>query len=104
MTPNNIRGDTELWRFPPFTLTAEEKREVVATVMQMAVLAMFRTHVYFFGGHTYKQSTGGSIGLRSTCAVARITMSHWDAKWANATCHMRKQSDIWTMDVWHCFH
>ena len=29
----------------------------------------------------FLQRVGGPIGLRSTCAVARITMSYWDKKW-----------------------
>ena len=27
------------------------------------------------------QKAGGPIGLRSTCAIARITMNEWDHKW-----------------------
>ena len=39
------------------------------------------THVYTFDGEIFLQKAGGPIGLRSTCAVARITMSTWDARW-----------------------
>jgi hypothetical protein len=44
---------------------------------------MMNTHVYSFDGEMYLQTAGGPIGLRSMCAVARITMSTWDARWKN---------------------
>ena len=58
-----------------------EKRQIVATVIQIGVLTMMGTHVYSFDGNLFLQKAGGPIGLRSTCAVARITMSEWDARW-----------------------
>ena len=39
--------------------------------------------MYSFDGEMSLQTAGGPIGLRSTCAVARITMSTWDARWKN---------------------
>ena len=39
------------------------------------------THIYSFGGRCYKQREGGPIGLRSTCALARVAMARWDCKW-----------------------
>ena len=53
---------------------------VVATIMKIAVLVLFRTHVYEFGGKFYLQKRGGPIGLRSTCAIARLVMIWWDEK------------------------
>ena len=34
-----------------------------------------------FGGEFYRQTSGRPIGLRSTCAVARLVMKVWDDKW-----------------------
>ena len=31
-------------------------------------------------GLVYRQTEGGPIGLRSTCAVARVVMARWDIK------------------------
>jgi len=31
-------------------------------------------HYYTFGGKTFHQTRGGPIGLRGTCAVARVAM------------------------------
>ena len=54
---------------------------IVATVVRIGVLVMMNTHVYAFNGQNYLQTAGGPIGLRSTCAVAQITMNKWDEKW-----------------------
>ena len=51
-----------------------------AEVMRLAVENMFSTHCYRFGGKMYRQTEGGPIGLRSTCAVARVVMARWDIK------------------------
>ena len=42
---------------------------------------MFRNHYYTFGGKLYHQEEVGPIGLRDTCAVARICMHVIDRKW-----------------------
>ena len=75
------RGDQEQWFFPQVELTQVEKDEILATVVKIAARKMFETHIYSFGGKRYKQSGGGRIGLRSTCAVARVAMSAWDNEW-----------------------
>jgi hypothetical protein len=62
-------------------LTDYEKRLVVATVVKIGVLVMMNTHVYTWNGQPYLQKAGGPIGLRSTCAVARVVMNEWDARW-----------------------
>ena len=75
------RGDTEQWRFPSVTLTAREKLLVVAEVIKICTEVMFNNHLYTFGGKIFKQKKGGPIGLRGTCAIARLTMSYWDRMW-----------------------
>ena len=70
-------GDQEQWVFPKVELTDREKRLIIATVMKIAVLVLFKSHVYTFGGKFYLQKHGGPIGLRSTCAIARIVMLDW---------------------------
>ena len=71
-------GDQEQWKFPRVTLTEREKRLIIATVMRIAVLTLFQTHTYSFGGKYYLQKEGGPIGLRSTCCIARLVMLWWD--------------------------
>ena len=46
-------GDQEQWKFPRVTLTQREKRLIVATVMRIAVLTLFRTHNYTIGRRAY---------------------------------------------------
>ena len=54
---------------------------IVATIVQIGVLTMFNTHVYSFNVELFFQKAGGPLCLRSTCAVARVTMNEWDARW-----------------------
>ena len=77
------RGDQEQWVFPNVKLSMEEKRMVVATVIQLATEAMFRYHFYEFGGKRYQQMGGGPIGLRGTCTLARLVMQIFDGRWVD---------------------
>ena len=46
--------------------------------MHTAVLTLFKTNCYTFGGKFYFQMQGGPIGLRLTCCIARMVMMLWD--------------------------
>ena len=76
-----LTGDQEQWEFPQVTLTEEEKKLVLATIVSIMVDLLFSTHLYTFGGATFLQKDGGPIGLRGTCAIARVIMCLWDDKW-----------------------
>ena len=67
-------GDEVQWVFPTIELTKLEKKMIFSEVMRLAVENMFSTHCYRFAGKLYRQSEGGPIGLRSTCAVARVVI------------------------------
>ena len=69
------------WSFYSVKLTEMEKQEVMATVVMIAVKFMFQSHIYTFVGKLYRQKSGGPIGLRGTCAVARLVMQMCDTKW-----------------------
>ena len=73
-------GDQDQWDFPAVHggLTKMEKRLIVAKVMHTAVLTLFKTHCYTFGGKYYLQKHSGPIVLRSTCCIARLVMIWWD--------------------------
>ena len=86
-------GDTEQWIFPSVMLEEWEKKLLVATVVEIATCAMFQKHFYNFGGATYHQKEGGPIGLRGTCAVARLTMQLFDVKW-------RELIERWRLAIW----
>ena len=74
-------GDTEQWIFPEVTLSDQEKKEILAAVTRLMVELMFSTHIYTFGGKLFRQAEGGPIGLRGTCALARVIMNVWDSMW-----------------------
>ena len=74
-------GSQEQWIFPNVVLSREDKRKILAAVVRIAVEVLFSTHLYTFGGKTFLQKKGGPIGLRATCAIARLAMSMWDKAW-----------------------
>ena len=78
---DRTRGDQEQWVFPDVVLGEGEKRQIVACVIKIATETMFKKHYYTFGGKTFHQRGGGPIGLRGTCAVARVIMQIYDRKW-----------------------
>ena len=80
MGPRNGKPEDQ-WTFPDVVLTEEERREVLANVVYIGVITMFNTHLYTFGDKVFLQKVGGPIGLRATCAVARVTMLAWDVAW-----------------------
>ena len=65
---------------------------------------MFRRHYYKFEGKTFHQSGGGPIGLRGTCAVARLIMQLFDRRWGEILremgvevwCSVRYMDDVRT--------
>ena len=75
------KGDTDQWIFPKVVLTKEDKLEIIGTVLCIATTALFKNHYYSFGGDMYRQNGGGPIGLRGTCAIARLCMQLFDVKW-----------------------
>ena len=76
-----MRGDTEQWIFPDVVLSEEEKKMLIAAVVSIVTKSLFENHFYEFGGKKYHQKGGGPIGLRGTCAVARVIMQLFDIKW-----------------------
>ena len=73
------KGDQEQWRFMNVELTDKE-RLIIGEVVSMATKAMFHHHYYKLGGTTYHQTQGEQIGLRGTCAIARLAMQMFDVK------------------------
>ena len=81
------RGDQEQWKWPNVQLTEEDKRAIVAEVVKIVTEVMFDNHLYTFGGKTFRQKKGGPIGLRGTCAIARLVMCNWDRRWKQMMVH-----------------
>ena len=53
---------------------------MLAEMTRIGVIVMMNSHLFRWDGKVFLQRQGGPIGLRSTCAVARITMMNWDGK------------------------
>ena len=83
------RGDQEQWVFPTVRPTEEERRMIVAEVIAITTEGMFKHHLYTFGKKTHRQKEGGPIGLRGTCAIARLTMCTWDRRWLKRMDNLR---------------
>ena len=45
------RGDQEQWIFPHVVLTQTEKRDLIATVVEIITENLFKKHYYSFGGN-----------------------------------------------------
>ena len=59
------------------SLSNKDKRKIIAKVIKVSIKTVFLHHMYQFRGQTYRQSSGGPIGLRLTSVVARIVMDSW---------------------------
>ena len=54
---------------------------MISEVIKIAIKTLFTKHYYTFGGKMYQQNEGGPIGLRATCAIARMVMQYFDKGW-----------------------
>ena len=88
--------DQEQWMFPEVVVTDEERKEVIATVISIATKELFSNHLYTFANKVYRQSKGGPIGHRATCAIARVTMNVWDGLWTRRLKEMNVKIETYT--------
>ena len=77
--PHKNKND-EMWKFPKYEPTAEDRRKLLAKGVEIAVKVMYTTHLYTFAGKVYKQRSGAPIGLRGSGASLRVIMNLWDTK------------------------
>ena len=59
----------------------EESCRMLGLCLKRAIMMAMQNHAYTFGGETYLQTDGGSIGERFTQALARVVMLWWDRKY-----------------------
>ena len=83
----------EHWIFPSEKPTRQELKMLFAKCLEIATLTLFTTHLYQFNAIIHKQKSGAPIGLRISCAVAKIVMNmfdrRFDCKWYyNVFCFM----------------
>ena len=68
---------------------------IIATVIKIATKTLFKTHTYTFGGLFFRQRDGGPIGLRGTCAIARLAMQIWDTRWSQTLKDLGIETELW---------
>ena len=84
MTSKGMMGNeedlTDQWVFKSKEVSKEQKKEIVARVVEIAIRTVFENFCYDFGGRTFLQLFGGPIGARLTMACARVVMTEWGEK------------------------
>ena len=76
-----VMKDAEtMWTSQNIEWTSMEKKIGLAEMVRIGVICMMKTHVFQWDGRWFLQKNGGPIGLRATCAVARVIMLWWDGQ------------------------
>ena len=65
------------WTKDPKNYSEEDKRRILAKVVEIMTLTTFTTHFYTWKGKIYKQAKGGAIGVRATGSIAKVAMEAW---------------------------
>ena len=68
---------TEKFEFKTQEYSEEDKKLIVARVVEIATRTLFENHAYKFGNENYRQESGGSIGDRWTGSAAELVMQEW---------------------------
>ena len=71
-------NDTSQWEWAKVNLTAEERREIFARVVEGFTAIFCETQCYTWRGKIYLQKKGLPIGPRATSSIARIVMNEVD--------------------------
>ena len=53
------------------------KNKIIGKVVEIAIIQVMSNHYYKFNSKMFHQKEGGSIGLRITSLIARISMDRW---------------------------
>ena len=79
-----MKGGNQVTKWKTMTrdYTEDDKKKIIAKVIEVAIQEIFANHVYRFDGKLYRQKEGGAIGLRLTGIVARIVMDRWGTDWS----------------------
>ena len=76
-TDEDETSDRWQWHRRPNQYTEEDKREIMAKVLECMIGATFRNHYYKWNNQLRRQAKGGAIGLRATGSLAKTTMDKW---------------------------
>ena len=67
----------EKFEFKNQNINYQDKKKIIARVVEIATRALFQNHAYKFGQEYYKQSGGGSIGDRWTGCASELVVQAW---------------------------
>ena len=56
------------------TLNQEDKKLIMACLVEQLVKVVFQNHFYFWNNRLYQQQDGAPMGLRSSSPVSRVVM------------------------------
>ena len=76
-------SEDKQWHFIRKNPSEEEIKEMIGTVTEIAIMILWQTYCYDFGGKTYMQREGGPIGQRPTMAASRLVMQDFFEKYHN---------------------
>ena len=74
-------SEDKQWYFPRGNPNEEEIREMIGTVAKIAIIILWKTHCYAFGGKTFIQKEGGPRGQRPTMAASRLIIQDFFEKY-----------------------
>ena len=80
---NSRNKDLAEWDTDNLDLDENNKKHMLAVMVQIMVLLISGSTCYRFGGRIFKQQGGLGIGLRASAALARVCMCVWDDRWAD---------------------
>ena len=68
----------EKWTDGSVPLDGQTRRKILGKVLELAVMKVFKSNVYRFGGKTYLQTDGAPIGLDLSGEIGCLVMALWD--------------------------
>ena len=68
------------WKYQRLIFSDEEKKILFAKCLQIAIVTLFRNHLYQFENKVFRQKQGAPIGLRASCSAARVVMGCYDQR------------------------
>ena len=68
----------EKWTEGTIPTDMASKREILGKVLEIAVVKIFKSNIYRFGGNTYLQTDGAPIGMDLSGEIGRLVMAIWD--------------------------
>ena len=79
------------WRYKQDRYTKVQRKEVIARVVEIALVALFTNFCYKFGSEYFHQSEGGPIGVRLTGCAAECVMQEWSEEYQD----ILERSGVW---------